>query len=298
MGDLTTLESPVEERALSVNLRPTPRINETQWEAKESYVQYCFRVTRELWAFRFAASKLIANSLAGRYRGSFFGFLWSLINPLLSMAVITSIFALIWGCDIQQFAPHIFSGLLSWTFISSSLEKGAGSLVASENLIKTIYAPKIMFPLVRVITEACNFLFSVVAFYIIGLFIGFQPSLALLALPVVIGLTALFCTGLSLILSVATVYFRDLSHILTIFLSLVFYMLPILYPVTKIPEAYRFIVYYDPFYAFVSLYQSILRDSAFPSVSQFAVASLLTLLSLTVGLFVLKKKENDIVFRL
>ncbi len=268
------------------------------WDAKETYFQYGTRMCRELWAFRFALSKLITNNLRSRYRGSLLGFLWSLLNPLMSMLVITCIFALIFNCEVRQFAPHIFSALLPWAFISTSLEKGAASLVASENMLKTIYTPKVMFPLVYIGTEACNFLFCVVAFFIIGLFLGFQPSLAIVMLPLAVAITGMFCLGLTMVLSVATVYFRDLSHILNILLSLMFYMLPILYPVTKIPEAYRWIIYYNPFYCFISLYQSILRDGIFPSGSQLIAAFSLAILSLAVGLFVLKTKENNLVFRL
>lgn len=297
MTSLVAEKPPQEKKSLKPNGESRFAVTH-DWDAKETYFQYGTRMSKEIWAFRFAISKLITNNLRSRYRGSLLGFFWSLLNPLMSMLVITCIFALIWKCEIRQFAPHIFSALLPWAFISTSLEKGAASLVASENLLKTIYAPKVMFPLVHIGTEACNFLFCVVAFFIIGLFLGFQPALAIVMLPLAVALTGMFCLGLSMALSVATVYFRDLSHILNIFLSLMFYALPILYPVTKIPETYRWIIYYNPVYSFISLYQSILRDGTFPAAGQLIVAFSLASISLAVGLFILKNKENNLVFRL
>ena len=214
------------------------------------------------------------------------------------MMVLSGVFALLWRCDLKEFAPFIFSGLLPWTFISTSLEKGASSLISSEQLLKTVYAPKPMFALVHIGTEAFNFLFCVMAFYTLGVFFGHFPTFSLLLLPFLVAVTGVYCFGLALTLSVATVYFRDISHILTILLSLMFYMLPILYPVSKIPEAYQWIIYYNPFYCFISLFQSVLDAGSFPSVSALATASGLALASFAFGLFLLKVKERNLVFRL
>lgn len=267
-------------------------------DARESFIQYSFRTFKDLWSFRYAITAMVANNLRSRYRRSILGFLWSLLNPLLSMVIITCVFAMIWGCDIREFAPHIFSGLLPWTLIATSLERGSQSLVSYEGLLRKIYAPKAMFPLVVIGTEAVNFFFCVIAFYIIGIFLGFTPSLAILMLPVVLGITCIMCLGLTLMLSVATVYFRDLSHIISISLSAGFYLLPILYPISMIPEPYRGFIYFNPFYHFIVLYRNILKDGILPSSSDFVLISLLTVGTLFLGLAFLNAKEKNIIFRL
>src|SRR5262249_53579381 len=156
------------------------------------------------------------------------------------------VFSLLFHRSPQQFAIFLFTGLLPWIFITDSVTSGSQSIVNAEPFLKKVYIPKIFFPLVGVGTEAVNFCLSLSSLMLLGLFLGMQISPALLLVPFAITLLCLFNFGVTLFLAVATVYFRDLTHIIKIVLGALFYLVPVVYPLDQIPEKYRYLFLLNP----------------------------------------------------
>src|SRR5262249_13702447 len=158
--------------------------------------------------------------------------------------------------------------------------------------------PKLFFPLVSAGTDTMNFLFSLTSLLIIAVALGIQFKLSLLLLPAIIVVSATLNLGMSILFGVATVYFRDLTHILRVTLPAIFYTIPIIYPATMIPDQYRQWFLLNPFYYLIDLYRQCIYNGQCPPTLDWAVAIALASCVLFAGLLVLKKNEHDLVFRM
>lgn len=272
--------------------------NSLKASGRESFLTFVQRVILELKSTKFALASFVVNNLRRRYRRSVLGFAWSLLNPLITMAVMTTVFAMLFKHDPRSFAIFVFTGLLPWTFFCDAITSGSQAIIASEAFLKKVYIPKMFFPLVAVATEGVNFTLSLASLMFIGLFLGMKISLGLLLLPVAIALISLFTFSLALILAVTTVYFRDLTHIIRVVLGAMFYVIPIIYPVEQVPIQYRWGLYVDPIYYFLQLFRILIYDGRLPALIDWVIPTVITAAVLMMALYVLMKKEKDLIFRL
>lgn len=277
---------------------PVMDSNSSQGKTKESFWHFSGRTLLEMTNIKFALASFVVNNLRRRYRRSVLGFAWSLLNPLLTMGVMTVVFSLLFKNDPRTFAIFIFTGLLPWTFITDSITNGSQAITQNEHYLKKVYVPKLFFPLVAVTTEGANFIFSLSSLMIIGLAIGAKLSWTWLLVPVATGLLFVFSFSIAMFLAVATVYFRDLTHLIKVFLGLLFYTVPIIYPLNMVPEKYQFAFMLNPAYYYIDLFRVLIYKGELPTIQHWAAAVGLSLASAALCLFVLKRTERDIIYRL
>ena len=183
-------------------------------------------------------SELVRRDLRSRYKVSLLGFLWSLLRPFFSLVVITAVFAFV----VELETPPLYGGIgyfafltfgyLPWVFFSMGLAEGTQSILANSSLVKKVYCPRAVFPLTTVGAQLVNFLLALAVFLpLIWAFTAARPSLALLALPLVILLQTLLLAGLVMALSALNVLYRDVGQILEFTTLAWFYLTPVLYPV-------------------------------------------------------------------
>jgi len=268
------------------------------FEQKESVFGYTCRALSELRNIKFALASFVVNNLRRRYRRSVLGFAWSLLNPLLTMAVMTAVFSLLWHSNPRSFGVYVFTGLLPWTYITDSIMMGSQSLVQSEAFLKKVYIPKSFFPLVAVSTETANFAFSLASLMLLAMIVGVQMKLTVLLVPAAIALLFLFNFSVTLILAVATVYFRDLTHIIKVGLSTLFYLVPIIYNLDMVPEKYRALFLLNPVFYFIDLFRALIYVGEVPDFTRWAIPSLITFCTLTIAFYTLKKTDKDLIYRL
>jgi lipopolysaccharide transport system permease protein len=245
------------------------------------------RVFEELWKFRTLVEALVRRHVATRYRGSFFGFLWSLLNPLCLMAVYTLVFHYYMRFDGGK-AYHlmVFAGLLPWLWTSSALSEGTSAIAGSGHLITKSMFPAHVLPFVSVVSTLVHF---VLALPILALFIvagGYSLSATWLALPMVIAVHALFLFGLVLALSALNVFFRDVQHIVGNLLTFLFFLCPVVYPSSAVPEHFRFLLTYNPFALLTTIYQGILINGVLPSLESCAFIAVFSLAAVLFGALV------------
>jgi ABC-type polysaccharide/polyol phosphate export permease len=265
---------------------------------KISFLKFTFRAVNELRFVKFALVSFVINNLRRRYQRSVLGFAWSLLNPLLMMIVLTTVFSLLFKRDPRTYSIYVFTGMLPWTFISESIQIGSLSITSAEGFMKKVYVPKIFFPLVAISTEAINFALSMVSMMFLALFVGLQLHWSLLLLPLAMTVTFFYTFGIVLALAVATVYFRDLTHLVRVILTSFFYLIPIVYPISAVPEKYAPFFRSNPFSAFINLYREIIFNGVVPSFEEWAVPIALACCTLMIGFYILMKREKDIIFRL
>lgn len=254
---------------------------------------------RGLITYRYALYNLISTNLRARYRRSTIGFLWTLLNPLFTMIIIAVVFSTLFKLPFADFGVYLFSGLLPWTLISNSVVGGSMSIISAEGYLKKVSIPKVIFPLTTVGVETANFLFSLISLFVLALFLGAKASWGLLFLPFALLLTAFFIFGLVLIVSIVTVYFRDLAHILTIGFLGLFYLTPIMYKEEFITNAkLMMVIKMNPFYYYIQLFHQIIYEAKIPDGSSWLICGVLMIVSMIIGLLVFSLREKDIVYRL
>ncbi len=273
-------------------------VNNFDASKSSGLIEFISRNIRELIVYRYALYNFVSTNLSSRYRRSTIGFLWSLLNPLFTMVIMAIVFSSIYKMPFTEFSLYLFSGLLPWNLVTSSLVGGSMSIILAEGYLKKVYIPKIVFPLVTLGVEIINFLFSLISLFILALFFGAKLGWSLLLLPFALLLLSLFLLGLILLLSILTVFFRDMSHILGIGLLGLFYLTPVIYPISFLSGKLLVLIKFNPFYYFITLFHLIVYEATPPGWFEWGVCIALTTVSLILGVLVFQKKEQDVIYRL
>lgn len=252
----------------------------------------------ELYGSRNVLSQLVAQQLILRYRRTALGYLWTLVNPLLMMSVMALVFATLFKADLKTFTIFLFSAMIPWNFFSSLVTQSGTSFINNEGLIKKIYLPKAIFPLSIALALLIDSALSFFALFAIVIAIGGSLSWAVLFIPIAYVLLFFFALGLGLITSVATVFFRDLQHVILIAMQGLFFLTPIIYKHDALAGKVAWLVGLNPVVPFIELFRAPLSQASLPSSGAILQATLLSLSAMAVGLFVFLRQEKKIVFRL
>jgi ABC-type polysaccharide/polyol phosphate export permease len=246
----------------------------------------------EIYRLRFLVYTLVAKDLKVKYKGSLLGLFWSLLNPLLMLIVYTVAFQYIIRIRVENFAIFFLCGFLPWTFLSSSLSMGVGCIVDNSNLVKKVFLPREILPLSTVFFNLIQFLLTFIILVPALLFFKIKLGISLAFLPFVIVLQMMFVLGCTLILSSLGVFYRDIRHFLDIFLQVWFWLCPIIYPITMIPERFRFYYMFNPFAMFVESYRAILFENRPPSLEAFVALIVVSAFFLFLGYLIFESNHK------
>jgi len=272
--------------------RPSPSFGPARWLAAIR------DDAREMARFWPVVQNMVVTDLRTRYHRSMLGFLWTLINPILMMATLTMVFSQVFGQNWKEYAIYLFAGQVPFTLFAGSLGDCSGCIVANEGLIRKIYLPKLVFPLARVLVNLTTFVLSLVALYFMAWLLGARPSSSMVLLPVITALLATFALGLGLILAVANTFYRDTSHLIAVILQAWYFATPIMWELDRMSQAVKDRCWLNPAFPFIKMFQLIIRDGRWPSLTMFSVAAGIAAVSLGVGYVTFKSHENKLVFRL
>lgn len=243
------------------------------------------KLIKELWHYREMIISLVKRDLKGRYKGSAMGFLWTMINPLLQLAVYTFVFSVIMPSGVERFYLFLFVALVPWLFFSTCLSTGTTVIFAQQEMVKKIYFPRQILPISFTISQFVNMLLSFVVIFIVLIFSGIKFNFkALACLPIIMLIQFILCLGITFVVSALTVYLRDLEYILSIISMAWMYLTPILYPIENVPEAYRGICYINPMTSIIVAYRDILYSSKVPEMGTLVIAIFMGILLLAIGL--------------
>lgn len=238
---------------------------------------------RALWTRRELIVGLTKRDLQTRYKGSVLGILWSVLHPLILAGIYTLAVRFVLRIQIPNYAIFVLSGLLPWMFITSSLTIASMSIVSQGPLIKKIAFPREALPIASVAGQLVHFtiayLIVVPAMALVQ--IGLGP--ALLALPVLMLLLAMFACGMALLVAAAQVYFPDTRHLLDVVLQLWFWVTPIIYSMEMVPERFRFLFNLNPLVPFFRAFRTVVLGFALPSMADTSVLVTMAVLVLAVG---------------
>jgi lipopolysaccharide transport system permease protein len=254
-----------------------------------------FRNLRELYQYRFLLWSLTQRELKARYRGSVFGFLWTFLNPMLLMMVYALLFTVYMRQNMEHYTLFMFTGLLPWIWFASSVTAGASSISDRRDLLTKVKFPPQVLPATVVISNGINFVLSFPLVIALALVSGATVSAHVLVLPLVAIGQLIFIMAVSYLVSAFNVTFRDLQHIVTNLITLAFFMTPILYPVSLIPEQYRAIALYaNPMACFVRAYQDAVYYHRLPELLPLAVAIGISVMLMALASAYFENRREDL----
>lgn len=254
---------------------------------------------KELYRFRWVTYSFVRSTLLLRYRRSFLGFFWSLLNPILNYIVVGMVFYLLSRGSTPNYFIYMFTGSAIFNLISVTTNASPYIMLSNEHYIKKIYLPKALFILNTILFELVNFVFSLSALVILGLLWGkLTLSWSLLTIPFVLFFVLLLNFGIAAFLSVTTVFFRDFAHITPIVTQATFFATPILYTLDLVPAEFHELMKFNPFFHVVKCFREPFYSGQLAGPINYAVLILGSMTIFTLGFWVLKKNENRIVFRM
>ena len=206
--------------------------------------------------YEFLIKQLVERDFKTKYKRSVLGVCWSLLNPILTMAVQYIIFSTIFRQGIENFPLYLLCGSVLFTFFTDSVGNGLMSIVGNASLITKVYVPKYIYPVSKVLSTAVNLLLSMIPLLIVVVVTRAPITKVYLLIPFVIFCLVLFCIGMSFLLSSAMVFFRDTQFLWGVITILWMYATPLFYPESILPEHLRFILDFNPMYHYCLLYTS------------------------------------------
>ena len=251
-----------------------------------------------LAGYRHLLRNLVLKDLKLKYRGSVFGFVWSLANPLLMIVVYTVAFTHILQIRTAGFVFYLMLGILAWTFFAGSVSGSTGSIADNGGLVKSVFFPRAILPLATVLFNLAQYLLTIVVFLpFMLLYYGIAPAAPMLLFPIFLLLQSVFTVGLALLLSTATAFFRDVKHLVEVGLAVLFWLTPIVYTLDNLPERVRFPIMFSPMAPYITAYHDIFYGRVWPDPMTWTLAVAYAVLALFVGLAVIVRYEEHFAER-
>lgn len=242
--------------------------------------------------YKYLVKQLVIRDLKKKYKRSYFGYLWTLLQPLMMMAVLTLVFSHMFRFQIDNFPMYLICGQVLFNFYSEATNMAMYSVIENAGLIKQVYIPKFILPFSRVVSSMVNLCFSLIAVVLVMVFTGTNFKITILLVPLLLIYLFIITLGVSLLVSALAVYFRDLIYLYGIALQILCYMTPIFYPVEALPENIKVILNFNPLFHIVTYFRKIVLYGVYPSVEENTVCCLFGLIIMIIGYKAFKKGEN------
>ncbi len=257
------------------------------------------RTLRGLVRYRHLLRNLVVKDLKLKYRGSVLGFVWSLANPLLMIAVYTIAFTYILGIRTPGFVFYLMLGILAWTFFANATAMSTGSIVDNGGLARSVWFPRAILPIASVLFNFAQYLLTVAVFLpVLMILYHVPPAAPMLVYPVFLLLQLLFTIGIALLLAVGTAYFRDVRHLVDVALAVLFWATPVVYETTQLPARIRAVILLTPLSPYVTAYHDVFYYRRWPSPEAWGLAVLYAALTLTAGLWLMTRTEDHLTERI
>jgi lipopolysaccharide transport system permease protein len=230
---------------------------------------------RDLLSYRELVYNLTVRDLKLKYKGSILGIAWSLLNPLLMMAIYTVVFSkLLRVTDFPNYWALVLGGILAWSFFAGSLQAATNAFIRNQPLISKVYFPIESLPISISLANFVNFLIPLAVLLVISLVAHVPIGASIVLLPVIIVSELALAVGLSMMLAALTVFFRDIEHLAVIVLTAWFYLSPVIYPLEPrlLPRGARAFVGYawlNPMAWYLESYHSVLVYGTWPAALPF-----------------------------
>lgn len=248
-----------------------------------------------LLQYRFLLKELVKKGIRLKYRRSYLGIVWSLLEPLLEMIVLTIVFGTLYGNTDKTFPVYILTGRLLYSFFSQSTKGALKSIRANSGMIKKVYVPKYLYPLSSVLFNYVIFLISLIVLATVSVVLGVKPTIYMLQAPIALVLILILAYGIGMILATIGVFFRDVEYLWSVGLMLVMYTCAIFYyPEKLLNSGWDWILKYNPLYCIIDIFRSAMFGKPL-NMEYFIYTVVFSVGAVIIGLFCFKKKQDDFI---
>lgn len=250
---------------------------------------------QELWHYKELFYIFAWRDIKVRYKQTAIGILWALLQPFLSMVVFSVFFGGLAKVPSNgiPYPIFVFSGLLFWNYFSSSLTGSSNSLIANEGMIKKIFFPRLLLPLASTITPIIDFCFALLVLFGLMIFYHFTPTvMGIVLLPVLILLSFFSAAGLGSFLSAINIRFRDVREALPFFIQTIFFITPVIYPTTIVPERFQWIIGLNPMTGIIEAARAGVIGDRPINYQLLGIAAVVSISLFLFGIFYFKKTEK------
>jgi lipopolysaccharide transport system permease protein len=253
----------------------------------------------ELYAFRYMFYSLVKKSLFGKYKNSVLGFIWNFVTPAISVVLFYVVFENFMGRDIPNYWAYLCIGMFAFTFLNTNMIGGASNITSNGGMIKKMYFPREILPLSQVTYTFIVFMIAYIIVIVLMAITGFSfSSRGLLALPVVVFTMFIFSFGTILITSAISVYSRDFEFFITATARILFWVTPIFYTVDSLTGILSKIIWLNPLSYYIIGLQDILYRGIMPDYTILIACFILSLVTLSLGVYIFEKLKNGFAEKL
>jgi lipopolysaccharide transport system permease protein len=249
----------------------------------------------EIWHYRELVYFLTWRELRVRYKQTFFGGSWAVLQPLLTMVVFTIVFSRLINVSSQGIPYPVFSyaALLPWTFFATAMARGGNSLVQDPNLLSKVYFPRLALPLASVSAMLVDFGIAFVILLAMLVYYGIVPGAAVLTLPLFLALAYLTALAVAVWLSAINVKYRDITYVVPLLSQFWLFLTPVAYPITLVPDEWRLVYGLNPMVGVVEGFRWALVGTESAGAGTLLVSTAVVLVLCVSGLFYFRRTERE-----
>lgn len=246
-----------------------------------------------LWSYRTLLASLVARNIKVKYQRSTLGFLWTLLNPLVMVGVLGTVFTYVVRIQVEHFWAFLVSGFFTWNYFSVSLYAAAYTLPEHAHITRSIAFPKELLIIGAALSRLVEFGIEIVlVLVLLAMLLHHGVPASYLLVPYLVLLQLALALGLQLPIATLAVFYKDVEHALPIALTALFYLTPVFYPVTMVPEWLRPLFLANPVAQLITLYHQVLYEGRFPDVELLATASIFAAVLLGAGFAVFNRYKG------
>lgn len=248
--------------------------------------------------YRFLLSELVKKGIKLKYRRSYLGMIWSMLEPLLTMIVLTIVFGTLYGNTDRTFPVYILTGRLLYSFFSQSTKAALKSIRQNSAMIKKVYVPKYLYPLSSVLFNYVIFLISLIVLAMVSVILGVKPTFYLLQAPIALILILVMSYGCGMILATIGVFFRDMEYLWSVALMLVMYTCAIFYyPTRLLKSGYSWLLKYNPLYCVIHNFRACVMGDPL-NWNYMLYAFIFSIVAIIIGTYTFYKKQDKFILHI
>lgn len=250
----------------------------------------------DIFSYKDLLMQLVTRDLKLKYRRSILGYVWSVLNPLMIMFIMYTVFSNIFRFDIEYYPVYLIIGQMTFNYMSNSTTQAIYSITDNGSLLKKTYVPKWIFTVSKITSGLIDFCFSLGAMLLVMLVTRTPLHWQMIYIPLVILQLYLFCIGVGMFMAATSVFFRDIQYIYNVLITAWMYCTPVFYPIEQLPDHLRVLIKVcNPMYSYITQIRDVVLNGHIPGYMLQLSGWGFALLALGIGTFVFVKKQNEFI---
>jgi len=254
-----------------------------------------FFQTKESRQYYFAIRQMVSREVKRKYSRSFLGIVWSVLSPLLKMAVMSMVFSTIFQRQIDNYPIYLFTGQIFFSLFTDATNQGMTALVDNRSMMLKVKLSKQTFVTARVFTALANFGYTCVAYVLMLIVFRVKPTFYMLLFPIDVFFMLLFSMGMAFVLSILYVFFADIKYLYSVALQLLMYISALFYPVEGLSGMMQRVVNLNPVYNYIHFAREVMIYGSRPEPELWLKIVLWGVLSFTAGYWIFRKSEGRVM---